>query len=161
MLYRLLVIGGDTDFKLLDTTSVQMFFFTMRGSGSSVELASLIAIVLGMVFGAIHCAGWNLQSPSVVEGHMWRIASVVIVVCPLSIALMPVIAPVITAVAVMWILCGPPTNHVASTVALFSFFCSMYVMARLFTLLEAFLALCDLPVSATYAVQWTTILPHV
>lgn len=37
----------------------------------------------------------------------------------------------------------------------------VYIVARIFILLEAFLTLRNLPESATYTIQWTTFLPHI
>lgn len=139
--------------------SVPIFFSSLEGPRSVVGLGYQITRVLGMVFGAIHCAGWNLVFPSIIEGYMWRISSVFIVVYP--------------AVLVLYFfhvfLCARfPKKlsqcHLFEMVVvafLFKVLFLVYIVARLFILLEAFLALCNPPILATYAIQWTTFIPHI
>jgi hypothetical protein len=62
-------------------------FFVGKNEYSDRRVKSFVgAVVVSMVFGAIHCIGWLLSFPSHTEQHLWRISSVAITGVPLIIA---------------------------------------------------------------------------
>lgn len=47
----------------------------------------VVFALFGIVFGGIHCAGWNFKFPTLIEQHLWRSTSLMITVIPLVVAL--------------------------------------------------------------------------
>ena len=44
----------------------------------------LLLLVLGTIFGGIHCAGWYLPFPTYAKQELWRVASVTITIYPIG-----------------------------------------------------------------------------
>jgi hypothetical protein len=92
----------------------------------------------GLVFSAIHVAGWHLSFLTSIEQELWRIASI-LMTCLLPIALLP------------YILIGAMSRPSKPTLIsqawglLFGFF---YIIVRLFLLMETFRTLVYLPPDA-------------
>lgn len=152
------------EFQLLDTMSVSVFsIVTLKDPRSAARLLCFLTLVLGMAVGVIHCAGWSLVFPSIVEGRMWRVASVMMLAIPTLWSL------VFSVFFLIWPLSWNShdkkyyaSQRVNYYVEAFTFITgTIYYYARLFIMLEVFLALRKLPISATYTVQWTTFIPHV
>lgn len=102
-----------------------------------------------IIFGAIHVAGWNLEFPTPIEQELWRIASV-IMTCLLPVTLLPYTLITIG----MWWLSGNPLQ-------LWGFaFGAIYIIARLFVLVEAFRTLGFLPPDA-FVATWVSNIPSV
>lgn len=149
-----------SDFYLCDEMSVPIFFSSLVGPSHILIFGYSIAAVLGMLFGAIHCAGWNLAFPSITEEHTWRIASIFVVGYPTLFVLMQ-LAQILCESSFAKVNNYLITHYMLWIMIFWSISLCLYVMARLFILLEAFLALRNLPDSVTYTVQWTAFLPHV
>ena len=117
------------------------------------RLASIVAIL----FGGIHCAGWNFPFPSHAELIIWRVSSLIILIVPC----IGVLADVIDDTDV--IICHTFVNDTIGTVLLFGFLLStpIYGLARLTLFVEAFIALRHLPPGAYAVVQWTALLLHI
>ncbi|KDR73288.1 hypothetical protein GALMADRAFT_251890 [Galerina marginata CBS 339.88] len=112
---------------------------------------------VGILFGAIHCAGWNYAFPSPIESDIWRISSAVITGVP--------------AVGILFVLgvllndCFPVNPLVSRTVnavgLLTIVMLPFYVVARVALLVEALISLRDLSPEALKELEWTTFIPHV
>ena len=50
----------------------------------------VLLMVLGTIFGAIHCAGWNLPFPTSAEHKLWRVASVAVTILPTALVDFPI-----------------------------------------------------------------------
>ncbi|KAF9475084.1 hypothetical protein BDN70DRAFT_958075 [Pholiota conissans] len=48
----------------------------------NIRLVSVCVAAIGVIFGAIHCIGWNLIFPSTLERQLWRMSSLVISIYP-------------------------------------------------------------------------------
>ena len=105
-------------------------------------------IIVAMLFGGIHCAGWNFPFPSHSELIIWRVSSIIIVVVPCTFVSLVVLA-VLDMDAITSI-----------SIPLFFFGIVIYVLARLTLFVEAFTALRHLPPGAYAAVEWTSLLLH-
>ncbi|KAG1726488.1 hypothetical protein EDD22DRAFT_443078 [Suillus occidentalis] len=108
----------------------------------------IIGCVSGMMFGAIHCLGWNYLFQTPKEQLSWRVASVGITFVPLIFAITP---PLIQARSL-------------SKLALLSLTfisTSFYILSRVAIIVLMFLSLRSLPPCAYVGVPWTIFIPHV
>jgi hypothetical protein len=112
----------------------------------------------GLVFGAIHVAGWHFSFPTSVEQELWRISSV-LMTCLLPIALLP------------HILIGTSPDLMSRFFDLVSYggaivqawglvFRIFYIVVRLFLLVETFRTLVSLPPDA-FVSTWVSNIPYV
>ncbi|KAF8950047.1 hypothetical protein BDZ97DRAFT_1934681 [Flammula alnicola] len=116
--------------------------------------------IMGTIFGAIHCAGWNFSFPSHAEVLLWRASSLVIAGVPLAMALIFLVQK----------LAFPQELFVKrgwNIVLLFlmdfvlNIGGTLYIVARFALMAEAFAALRDLPPAAKAVVRWSSFLPHI
>ena len=121
------------------------------------RLTSIVAIL----FGGIHCAGWNFPFPSHAELIIWRISSLII----LTIPCIGVLSDVIYNAQV---LCHEDAMNGANVETMgkilfwvFFFSTPIYGLARLTLFGEAFIALRHLPPGAYAVVEWTALLLHI
>ena len=117
------------------------------------------AIAIGsLIFGAVHVAGWKLTFPTPIEQKLWRIASIIITSLPL-------VALTIMSFG------GAALDHVLGDVIGSSFLEQVaklfgfgngiiYIIARLFLLVETFRSLGFLPPDA-YVDTWVSNIPSV
>ena len=120
-----------------------------------------VICINAVAFGAIHCAGWFFVFPSHPEELIWRISSVVIAGVPF--------------ILLLYVLFYESYLHASSrscrkivydiviinlTLTLF-FSLPVYILARFFLLVEAFIELRALSPGAHTAVEWTSFLPHI
>jgi len=115
----------------------------------------VVFALFGVIFGGLHCIGWNFTCPTPFEKHLWRAASLAITVIPF------VIAPI------DYILENYEVNKgfgkvlhlvldLVMTILLF-----VYVPARFSLIAEAVVLLRNQPQSAFMTVNWIQYLPHV
>ncbi|KAM0801061.1 hypothetical protein BDR22DRAFT_848925 [Usnea florida] len=108
------------------------------------------------VFGAIHVASWNIKLLSNVEQWLWR-ASALYCLAP---------------GALLWLYAGlyawcdeqswiPKSATLALTVPAAVVTFLLYIIARIFMIVEVFLSLRALPASAYESVQWSSFIPHI
>jgi hypothetical protein len=124
--------------------------FWETGSGSDI---AIVGLVLGcLVFGAPHIGAWNFQFPTEIEQTIWRVTSLYCTCFGILSFIMAVMAVVamrmfpLVSEGVAGLLIGVPTG--------------LYVVGRLFILVEIFRTLCFLPASG-YVSTWTLNLPYV
>jgi hypothetical protein len=110
--------------------------------------ASFIAIG----FGALHTAAWNFNFPTLIERNLWRISSVVLAISlPLYF--------------LCWIFIKASVGddapkHPVELRACVVLICSVYVVARTYTLAESFASLRKQPIGVYEGTKWTLYLPH-
>ena len=109
-----------------------------------------VTIIVAMLFGCIHCAGWNFPFPSHAELIIWRVSSLITLIVPCNF----VVAVVVAAMDVEDTILGTIIN----VVSLFGIV--IYILARLTLFVEAFIALRHLPPGAYAVVEWTALLLH-
>ncbi|KZP11769.1 hypothetical protein FIBSPDRAFT_937362 [Athelia psychrophila] len=147
------VIGEqDWIFNLRDEKRVPTFWSSCSsGPSGRIKLplyADIIALIVAMVFGAVHCVAWSYVFPSLAERRMWR-------VCAITIAAIPL--PMAAAFAVSDPFNGPSLYSMLSM----AIGALLYISARILLLVLSFTTLRHLPLSAFQTVQWTTWIPHV
>jgi hypothetical protein len=91
-------------------------------------------------FAGIHCAAWNYSFLTLTEAVMWRTSSLLCFALPLLVGL-----------AVGWELDRFIVGHVLGAMVLPLF----YILARLFLIVEAFIAFRSSPASVYTQVLWT------
>lgn len=110
------------------------------------SLGSLCIIFGTAVFGGLHLAAWNFHFPTAIESTLWRATSLYCTVYGFGL----IIAGMISVT-----LHGHDWTYRFSLAAL----TIIYILARLFLLVEIFRTLCFLPPGA-YKSTWATNMPH-
>jgi hypothetical protein len=153
----LAIMGSqDTCVELHKRTKVPMFY---AGNPDGEEgIAGIIALIVSVVFGAIHCIAWSFDFGSHTEQLLWRISSIAITTVPVLLFLAFV-------VVFLMIPDSPQINLFRTTMLCLGFaaialLALSYVAARLTTLVLAFMNLASLPPGVLQAVHWTTLIPH-
>ena len=105
-------------------------------------------LLASVVFGGIHIAAWGFLFPTAIEQIFWRAASlwctcIFLVVCGLSVLGNTVLG-----------------NNERLLIAIVQLVFGLYVLARLYLVVEIFRCLCFLPPDA-YISTWATNFPHV
>jgi len=108
----------------------------------------------GIIFGGLHCIGWNFTYPTAFEQHLWRASSLAISIIPL------VVAPIDYILENYKLDKGffkvvRLTLDLIMTILLF-----IYVPARLTLIGQAFALLRKQPQDAFLAVDWNQYIPH-
>ena len=120
-------------------------YYQVRSKLMVPTLTSIVA----MLFGGIHCAGWNFPFPSHAALIIWRVSSVIILIVPST----GLFATVLQAHDV--------TADIGHFILSVLWPCSIsYALARLSLFVEAFVALRHLPPGAYAVVNWTALLLH-
>jgi hypothetical protein len=127
---------------------------SMVGFASGSDAAGLF---LGTtIFGAVHIAAWNFVFPTRVESLLWKIASILCTMMGFAFGVMLVVITFCSTRLKAW-----------AKALLEMFFGSLfittpliYVVCRVFLVVEIFRSLCFLPPSA-YIATWATNVPHI
>ena len=114
--------------------------------------ADIITLMVGIIFGAIHCIAWSFEFPSYMELVLWRISSVGIIATPAYFL-------VSYSFAVVYDL--PDWVTVVIIIPTVTFMPLLYIVARAATVALAFTSLRALPSAAYETVHWTTFIPHI
>ncbi|KAL2040564.1 hypothetical protein N7G274_006543 [Stereocaulon virgatum] len=114
------------------------------------EISLLVLVLLGSLFGAIHCLAWNSPFPTSQERSAWRVCSVAATCLPSAFIFMARISKSIS-VSISshrWL----RFNNLVII--------SSYAMARITLIVLAFIALRALPADAYQTVNWNSYIPH-
>jgi hypothetical protein len=143
-----MVDGWRDDNIRYEAKSVPTFYFGPDLDDDEYAVFALF-IVIGTMFGAIHCVAWSFVFPSHVEQLLWRIASAII-----TAALPPY--------AFLVLFISQTSGWVNNLLRLLVFVVPVpYVISRLILLVLPFYALRSLPAEVYQTVPWTTYIPHV
>ena len=144
-------IGGGRDEYVDLSREDQVPRFWANGSDDDAMIADIIVLGVGVCFGAIHCISWGFSFPTHTELLMWRVLCVAITAVPIYISL--------------GFLLGAWLEGMGFGKTVFYFWpisgVTLYIIARVITLILAFTSLRDLPPGAYETVHWTTFIPHV
>ena len=145
------ILGDDRLFNIDDMMKVSTFYSMENDDGVTLGFAILFPIV-GLIFGGIHCAGWFFDFPSRDEAMLWRVSSVVLTG---SAILLPLLAILLVSIFEDFEFHEKPSIVVFTTILL------VYVVSRLFLLVEAFISLRHLTPGMLALVKWTSFIPHI
>jgi hypothetical protein len=154
------------------------------------DISASLFMFFGIVFGGLHCMGWNSVFPTEVEGTLWRAASCLITVIPLVFGTFQAESrdsiefqnnfetlenrdsfwtyrrrppQVHRSVVSRGILDIPYTTRkiaVVVNVVLAAVQLLVYILARLLLIVQALVLLRKQPASAFHTVDWTRFIPH-
>ncbi|KAF8170575.1 hypothetical protein BJ912DRAFT_1047864 [Pholiota molesta] len=139
---------------------VHPFYALNTSDKESNRIVGAVSII-GIIFGGIHCAGWDFLFPTHAEEITWQVASVVVTGVP-CLMVISVLSQSIFFQTETFCLerFFEDLKDVSTTIAIY-FGLPIYIVARLVLLTEAAIALRNLPPGALLEVQWTSFLPHV
>ena len=103
-------------------------------------------MLMGSIFGGIHCLAWSEHFPSLAETWLWRSSA-------LTVTCLPTLAAVV--LILQYKFGFDSEDRLFPTVSIF------YAIARVILLVQAFALLRSLPLSAYQTVEWTTFIPHI
>ena len=116
-----------------------------------------------MTFGGIHAAAWYDCFPSQIESWLWRCSAIYITWSGLLWLLINLAAQISKPFDDYWNrtrLHQPPFAS-SMPLVLVCFICgSLYTFARMYLVIEAFVSIRKLPVSAYQTPDWTQVIPH-
>ncbi|KDR70364.1 hypothetical protein GALMADRAFT_144669 [Galerina marginata CBS 339.88] len=145
-------------------------FFPEKPLGEDLVALNFLPFV-GILFGAIHCAGWNFSFPSLFETYIWRLSSALITCVPLMILLLEIYCGLQVWFGDNFFVPKSLVDNflvriiqdflLISIVVITALVLLYYIVARLALLVVAFTTLRDLPPGALAAVEWTSFLPHI
>ncbi|KAF7979544.1 hypothetical protein HWV62_42142 [Athelia sp. TMB] len=141
-------------------TRVPTFWAANRDSdGRDTVIADVIALLVAMVFGAVHCIAWTYAFQSHLEQQLWRASAIAIIAVPAeALASLGIMA--LSAIFI-------DLDGVVGTVVRFSLIgcnlvlASIYIAARIALILISFSSLRMLTPAAYKTVQWATFVPHI
>ena len=114
-------------------------------------------------FGAIHLSAWNEHFPTTAEAWLWRSSALFVAGSGALWMLINVLAQTIPWVDQFWdSVVALKVNRLAGAALMISCgICGLlYVVARLFLVLESFISLRALPASTYQTPDWTQLIPH-
>ena len=136
----------------LGATHVPAFYSSRIGSDRPSPM--VVFAISGVVFGGIHCIGWNFAFPTHSERSLWRFASLVITITPL------VVVPINSTLENSewkdrWWKILRLFLDIFTTALFF-----VYALARLSLIVQALVLLRHQPVDAYVAVDWSKYIPY-
>ena len=131
--------GRDT--RKTDKSTIDSF------SNSTFNCLLGLMVLSLMIFGSVHLASWNSRLPSAIELWMWRGSS-----------LYCVIYAGLCALYVVWDPSEKMRNALGEIVI---YGLPVYVIIRIYMIVEVFISLRALPASAFQSVQWSSFVPHI
>ncbi|KAE9404467.1 hypothetical protein BT96DRAFT_1016287 [Gymnopus androsaceus JB14] len=133
--------------------NVPAFFggFHEENNSTMGFLIFFMELLIGALFGSIHCIAWTFLFPTTLERELWRIMSLCMTIAPLTIPL------AIFAAAVSL----PFSDDTEFFMGIACIPALIYVVARLSMFVLVFVLLRDLPTGVLEDVQWSKYIPHV
>ena len=129
-------------------------FWSGYPTENQIVTAGLITLMVGIIFGAIHCIAWSFEFSSHAELVLWRVSSVGIIATPTYFYVSLLFAVVYGDNLPGWVV-------EVILLPLWTFLPLLYIVARAATVVLAFTSLRALPSAAYETVHWTTFIPHI
>lgn len=150
------VMGSQDDYTDLRQRNRVPIFWAGGAGQDEMIYADIIALLVAMVFGAIHCIAWSSEFESQLEQQLWRSSAIAIIATPAALV-----------VAILLVVLIDRVFHINGTTGNFlmgifySCIAVIYIASRLILVVLSFTTLRRLPLSAYRTVQWTTFIPHI
>ena len=119
-------------------------------SDSTLVCISGLCVLSLMIFGSVHLASWNSRLPSTSELWMWRGSSLFCVIYANLFAFVFVRGVNQRSGAL---------DAVLENLTIYGSF--VYIIVRIYMIVEVFISLRALPASAFQSVQWSSFVPHI
>ncbi|KAJ7130525.1 hypothetical protein C8R44DRAFT_850378 [Mycena epipterygia] len=151
------VLKGDySPYLPISSTSVPTFWSMDWDEASTDDFLPpfLIELLVGTIFGAIHCAAWNADFRSAVEMWMWRSSSSLVAGIPAALALLCAFYESPAAGGRI----GQTLDPIFGTIIMVLI--PLYVIARLFLIIISFTSMRALPTGAFIDIDWNIYIPH-
>ncbi|KAJ6477964.1 hypothetical protein DFH09DRAFT_1379330 [Mycena vulgaris] len=149
------LMGRYSSWVYTPASSVPSFWSTNFDDQQHISLIKCLVIecLVGIIFGAIHCAGWMTDFPSTAEMWMWRSCSALVAAIPsgCAIGLLLVEVNLLNVYSESALAIGKIYMFLAIP---------LYIIARLFLIALPFIALRAPPPGALIEVNWSDYIPH-
>lgn len=148
-------IVGDPDCLVNDLHSFCRVptFWAGKPDNGEIANADIIALLLAIVFGAVHCIAWSYASSHYLELCLWRISAIAIIVIPAAI------------LAGILLLTKVESQFFEIYCDLLMIYCCIgapiYIATRMVLLLLSCTTLNSLSYPVYQTVQWTNFIPHI
>ncbi|KAJ7130439.1 hypothetical protein C8R44DRAFT_731962 [Mycena epipterygia] len=152
------VFTGDySPYLPIQATSVPTFWamdWQEEVDRTELNIPFLIELLVGTIFGAIHCVAWNADFPSVVEMWMWRSSALLVAAIPAVLGIFYTFYELSAT--------GGAIEETLKTIggAMTLVSIALYPIARLFLIIIPFTSLRALPPGAFIDVDWSVYIPH-
>lgn len=131
-------------------------FYASRTTWKEANAMQAVVGIFGILFGGIHCAGWNFPFSSTTESILWRASSLLVTTIPIFLVLRYILFDEkrrsfkyqVLLQKIVW----PFTIYIGFP---------LYIVARITLLILACIALRDLTPSSLTTVEWSSFLPHI
>lgn len=141
---------------LRDQNNVPMFY-SGNPSRLQIGISDISTVLVGALFGAIHCIAWRFEFPSLTEEVLWQVSSITAVSLPASCLCITLLWLLIVGYKLETVL-GWLRHPMFIYLPLYGIW---YIVARITLLVLAFTCLRALPPGAYENIQWTSYIPHI
>ncbi|KAF7370009.1 hypothetical protein MSAN_00630900 [Mycena sanguinolenta] len=143
-------ITGYYDGEYRPSSFVSVPSFWSENNNNDVHGGDVLLVLVGTVFGAIHCAAWNAVFPTRREMWIWRVPALVITVYP-----------GLTSLAVLTGMSDRLESAAEAGGAILILGIPIYIAARIILIVLPLIELRLLPASAFMDANWSTYIPHI
>ncbi|KAK3172661.1 hypothetical protein OEA41_005985 [Lepraria neglecta] len=164
------IIEGDKKATWLEPITEELVDDSIGNWATENLLRDMSGFVMGMVvwsasmaYGGVHATAWRGYFPSRAESILWRVSSLFIAGSGLTWILINMLARTFKGFKAYWKNVASLRAHWTNLVGLGSLatICGLlYLSARIYLVIEAFISLRKLPASAFGTLQWTQLVPH-
>lgn len=150
------VMGNLDDYVDLRICKRVPTFWAGKADERAFWAADIIALVVAMAFGAVHCFAWHYEFRSHLKQRLWRGSAIVIMAAPPAF-----IVALFAAAFVDAGLHGNGNMFENVLGIIFAPIGVIYIAARLALIVLSFTSLRGLPFGAYQTIRWTTFIPHI
>jgi hypothetical protein len=145
------MFGANNEFNIGDM-KVPTFYSTWGDTTAKTYIS--FVIVVGVIFGGVHCAGWLFIFPSNEEAILWRVCSVVLTVIAF-------LSPLLLTFLDLFMKFSKNCDAHQYLFCVLAIIIVVYIASRLILLVEAFVSLRYLTPGMLALVKWTAFIPHI
>lgn len=151
-----MMVGFDDDSVRLSSAKQVPMFYSGRPYDDDIIFANAAALVIGGIFAGLNCIAWSYDAPSFAELVLWRISSLAVFGLLLLVGV-SLLIQICLAEFLKWQ--DSDDFSVLRCMLLLSGF--LYMVARVLSIVLAFMELRSAPSSTYDTVSWIRFIPHV